>query len=77
MFKFIVGAEPEQNWGWVFITIGSIVGFLTILNAIFLAPTPAHKNLVVLEDGTLWNNEELLKIKPKRESLLQSGLGDK
>jgi len=43
MFKFIVGAEPEKNWGWVFITIGSIVGFLTIVNAIILAPTPAHK----------------------------------
>jgi hypothetical protein len=77
MFKLIVGAEPEKNWGWVFITIGSIVGVLTIVNAIILAPTPAHKKLVVLEDGTLWNNEELLKVKPKRESLLHSGMGDK
>lgn len=53
--------KGKERWGSVFLLLGGLILLMALLNQIFLYATPQKKGLVVLENATLWDNEEMIE----------------
>jgi len=66
--------KGKERWGSVFLLLGGLILLMALLNQIFLYATPQKKGLVVLENATLWDNEEMIEKGEREEKgLLDSG----